>query len=204
MSAQQPQYRPGTVVNGHVLTEDGQWVPVQGPVGRTPTERRRMSGLAKLGIILGVGFLLLVGCVALVANVASDGDTTTSDRDTAASVPGGDTPAPAEENPAISRGIGSQDASGDVALGRAMESPDPFNTQYVPVAITNHSEKRSDYSIDVAADRPDGSRITTTIVTVTGLEPGQTTEQHAEFYVAEKLPADTVFKVLRVERTASL
>jgi hypothetical protein len=36
------------------------------------------------------------------------------------------------------------------------------------------------------------------------LEPGQTTKQHAEFYVAEKLPADTVFKVLRVERTASL
>jgi hypothetical protein len=28
MSDQQPEDRPGTIMNGHVLTEDGQWVPV--------------------------------------------------------------------------------------------------------------------------------------------------------------------------------
>lgn len=27
----QPQYKPGDVVNGHVLTEEGQWVPVGAP-----------------------------------------------------------------------------------------------------------------------------------------------------------------------------
>jgi hypothetical protein len=32
------------------------------------------------------------------------------------------------------------------------ESPERFNMQYVPVTITNHSEKRSDYWIDVAVD----------------------------------------------------
>ena len=37
-------------------------------------------------------------------------------------------------------------------LGRAMESPELFNTQYVSVTSTNHSEKRSDYWIDIAAD----------------------------------------------------
>jgi hypothetical protein len=34
--------------------------------------------------------------------------------------------------------------------------------------------------------------MTMTLVTVTGLEPGQTTEQDAEFYVTDRLPADTV------------
>jgi hypothetical protein len=110
-----------------------------------------MGARARTG---GIGFLLLVGCVALIANFASDVDTTTADRDAATSAPaGGDMPAPAEGNPAISRGIGSQGASGDVALEQATESPDPLNTQYVPVTITNHSEKRSDYWIHVG-DQP--------------------------------------------------
>ena len=46
--------------------------------------------------------------------------------------------------------------------------------------------------------------MTMTLVTVTGLEPGQTTKQDAEFYATDRLPADTVFKVLLVERTPSL
>jgi hypothetical protein len=46
MSDQQPQYRPDTLVSGHVLTEDA-------------AERTRMSGVAELRIILR--FLLLVG-----------------------------------------------------------------------------------------------------------------------------------------------
>ena len=48
MSDEQPQYRPDTVVNGHVLIEDAQWVTMQGPVDPTPAERTRMSGVAKL------------------------------------------------------------------------------------------------------------------------------------------------------------
>jgi hypothetical protein len=48
MSAQQPQYRPGTVVNGHVLTEDGQWVPVHPSHPGQPLQpqRKKMSGWA--------------------------------------------------------------------------------------------------------------------------------------------------------------
>jgi hypothetical protein len=203
----QPQYRPGTIVNGHVLTADGEWVPVhQSQAGQGPSpQRKKMSGGRKLGIVLGVGFLLLVGCVAVVANVGDDVATTEPDS-TASAPAAGDQPRPPgqEDNPAVSQGIGSQDASGDVELGQATESPDPLNTQYVPVKITNNSEKRSNYWIEIAADRPNGSRITTTTVFAQGLEPGQTTEQHADFYTTERLPADTVFNVLTVERTASV
>jgi hypothetical protein len=144
MSDQQPQYRPDTVVNGHVLIEDAQWVTVQGPVDPTPAERTRMSGVAKLGIILR--FLWLVGCVAIVANFASEGDTTTS----APERPRRHRPEATcqcrrREEPGRSRRASAPDSSDDVALGRAMESPERFNMQYVPVTITNHSEKRSDY-----------------------------------------------------------
>jgi hypothetical protein len=52
----------------------------------------------------------------------------------------------------------------------------------MPVKITNTSDTRSNYHIEIAADRPDGSRITTGTAYAFDLEPGQTTEQRADFY----------------------
>jgi hypothetical protein len=202
---EQPQYRPGTIVNGHVLTEDGQWMPVHPSQAeqKRPLQRQKMSGWVKLGIVLGVGFLLLVGCVAVVANVGDN--VATTEQDTAASAPGaGDQPRPPaqEDNPAVSQGIASQDASGDVRLGEAVRGD--YGTVTVPMTITNSSQKRSNYWIDIAADKPDGSRLKTTWVSVNGLEPGQSTKQKSEFYFGEDVPEDAVFKLLKVERTASL
>jgi hypothetical protein len=195
----QPQYQPGTVVNGHVLTNDGRWIRVSGPAPGATPPKRKMSRWAKLGIVLATIFVLFVGCVAIVANVADDA---TTEPDTAASSPAeGVEQKPAQEdNPAVSQGIGAKDASGDVELGQAKHGE--FGTVTVPVKITNRSEKRSDYWITVAADNPDGSRITTTWVAVSHLDPGQTTEQPGEFF--QDLPDDAVFKVVEVQRTASV
>jgi hypothetical protein len=199
---EQPQYRPGTIVNGHVLTEDGQWVPVHHSRPGQPLQpQRKMSGWAKLGIILAAIFVFFIGCAAVVGTVADDAPTT--EADTAASAPAaGDQPAPPakEGNPAVSQGIGTKDASDDVALGQAIRDG---ITTYMPVKITNTSDARSNYHIEIAADRPDGSRITTGTAYAFDLEPGQTTEQRADFYHPDGLPKDTVFKLLTVERTAS-
>jgi hypothetical protein len=72
----------------------------------------------------------------------------------------------------------------------------------MPVKITNASDARSNYHIEIAADRPDGSGITTGTA-YAFLEPGQTTELRADFYHPDRLPKDTVFKLLTGERTAS-
>jgi hypothetical protein len=77
----------------------------------------------------------------------------------------------------------------------------------MPVTITNKSDKRSDYWIEIAADRPDGTRITTGSLSVYNLEPGQSTTQDALFWANDDpgaLPHDTVFKLLSVQRTVSV
>ena len=46
MNEQDPQYKPGDVANGHVLTESGQWLPVgsptppEGPTAKKPIYKR--------------------------------------------------------------------------------------------------------------------------------------------------------------------
>jgi hypothetical protein len=61
-------------------------------------------------------------------------------------------PPRAVDHPGRSRRTSAPRTPAMTFLGRAMESPELFNTQYVSVTSTNHSEKRSDYWIDVAAD----------------------------------------------------
>jgi hypothetical protein len=61
-----PQYKPGDVSNGHVLTESGQWVPIGGaPAPITPTKKTHTVRNVFLGIMLA-GILLVGGCFALV------------------------------------------------------------------------------------------------------------------------------------------
>jgi hypothetical protein len=54
---------------------------------------------------------------------------------------------------------------------------DENGTPYVPVKITNPSEKPSDYFIEIAMDSEDG--LGTIPVYVSGLNPGQTADEHA-------------------------
>jgi hypothetical protein len=137
--------------------------------------KRKMSGWAKLGIVLAAIFLLFVGCVAVVANIASDTPIEEDSPSISDGVKSDDTVGD------ISQGVGSQDASGDVQLGTARNTDYDLST-VLPVKVTNNSAKRSDYTIEIAADRPDGSRITTGWAHVRQLEPGQTTEVEAQFW----------------------
>lgn len=102
----------------------------------------------------------------------------------------------------VAQGYGSKDASGDVTLGAA-EPPDAIGAIYVPVTATNSSEKRSDYYIDVSAESADGKTAYSTSSTfINNVEPGQT-GQGKLLFSSSSTPADAVYKVKQVSRTAA-
>lgn len=51
--------------------------------------------------------------------------------------------------------------------------PDLVGAQYVKGTVTNSTSKRSDYTIDVAVDAPNGTQIGTGSESVVNVEPGQ-------------------------------
>jgi hypothetical protein len=108
------------------------------------------------------------------------------------------------QSPGVSRGIGSQDATGDVKLGSY--TTDVIKVGHVGVTVTNHSSKRSDYMITVALESADGrTQYDTADVYVQNLEPGQSTSQDGIFTNTSTNPPATAKLVLKsVERTASL
>ena len=55
----------------------------------------------------------------------------------------------------VSRGVGAQDASGDVTLG-SWNYDALVGVVKAPVTVTNHSTKRSDYDITLALETADG------------------------------------------------
>lgn len=135
--------------------------------------------------------LLLTGC----GDLESSSDTTAADS-------GGSDPT---TNPAdgVSQGVGSKDASGDVTGVELVQAGDEFfSYTEVKVSVTNNSEKRSNYMIEVSVESPDGStRHESTSVYVENLEPGQSTTETAT--LMENPPEGSVAKVKTVERLAS-
>lgn len=109
-----------------------------------------------------------------------------------------------EEGGEVSQGLGSQDASGDVTDVTIVWSDDEFMPMHeVTAKVTNNSEKRSDYSITIAIESPDGAvRYEETYLYVDGLEPGQTTTEKTVLF-EEDTPRDAVAVVKKVERLAS-
>jgi len=184
---QPPQHKPGDVVNGYRLTEHDGWVPEWSAVGRLPEQPKKRHTTRNVLLILGAIILLMfVGCVAVVGTGVKAGVDEINKPD----VPG-----------SVSQGLGANDATGDVVLGTA-EVPDAIGVIYLPVTVTNHSEKRSDYYIEIAANDAAGNRVDFGNVLVMGLEPGQSSVEEAMF--TNDLPAGITFKVIQVQRTASL
>ena len=94
------QYKPGDEVNGHILTEAGQWVPVYGPGGMQvqPTPPVKKKGLgkgAKIGIVAGSILVLMVGC-----GIASGGGDDTPTAQPVVTVTETPTPEPSTSAPA--------------------------------------------------------------------------------------------------------
>lgn len=179
-------YKPGDVANGHQLNADGTWTPV--PMAGVMWPAPRKSHTTR-NVLIAFGIVILAvfaGCVAIVGGAVDE-----ASKSVGSSEPG-----------SVSQGLGANDATADVMFSGAAAAPDAIGIVYLPVTVTNHSEKRSDYSIEIAADAADGSRVDFAYVLVMSLDPGQTTTEQAMF--TEDLPAGTAFHVIQVQRTASL
>lgn len=102
----------------------------------------------------------------------------------------------------VDQGLGSQDASGDVVLGTPV-TDEAAGMVTVPITVTNNSEKRSNYSIDVSAETADGAtQLDTTFAYVENVEPGQSAQGEAVFF--KSFPAGTVFVVKEVSRLSAV
>jgi hypothetical protein len=76
MTATTPNHKPGDVVNDHVLTEGGQWVPIGAAatapaVSVAPVKKKHTVRNVLLGIVL-LSFLFVGGCLALIAGGANE------------------------------------------------------------------------------------------------------------------------------------
>jgi hypothetical protein len=158
------------------------------PPGPVPPKKKshklRWTLLALLGGIVGI----------IIAVSAGGGGTATTATPNAPTT---------NQSPGASKGIGSQDASGDVKLGSY--TTDAIKVGHVGVTVTNHSSKRSDYMITVALESADGhTQYDTADVYVQNLEPGQTSSQDGIFTnTSTNPPANTKLVLKSVERTAS-
>lgn len=56
-----PQYQPGAVVNGHVLTAEGQWVPLPPPQSKGDISRLNVLLILALVAMSVLGFLAVQG-----------------------------------------------------------------------------------------------------------------------------------------------
>jgi ribosomal protein L35AE/L33A len=89
----------------------------------------------------------------------------------------------------------------DVTSIQRVDSSSPSYTE-VKVNVENHSSKASNYLIELTATSPDGTKqLGGTFTSVSSLEPNQAAEVKAMF--DSNLPADTIFKAVKVTRYAS-
>ena len=102
----------------------------------------------------------------------------------------------------ISKGVGSKDASGDIKVGKPVKDA-ALGWVSVPVTITNHSSKRSDYFVDLAIESADGStQYDTTTVIAQVVESGQKATEKGQF-IKDGIPATAKVVIKSVQRTAS-
>lgn len=170
--------------------------PVPGP-GMIPPPAAKKRGIPAWGwvlIIIGA-FVLICGGGGLI--MAGLGGKAAVD-----AVESAQASASAAASSGIEQGLGSQDASGDVVLGT------PTTDQFIglvtlPMTITNSSDKRSTYFIELSAESPDGAtQLDTTFASAQNVEPGQAAQTDAMF--TKTLPAGTVFVVKSVQRTSDV
>lgn len=117
---------------------------------------------------------------------------------------GGDASSGSTKKPSsgISKGAGSKDASGDIKVGKGVKDA-ALGWVSVPVTITNHSSKRSDYFVDLAIESADGAiQYDATTVFAQAVESGQKATEKGQF-TKDGIPATAKIVVKSVQRTAS-
>lgn len=158
----------------------------------TKAAKRRRRWYRKKRVWLPAVAVVLGG----VAIVASAGGGKHEKRDVRNAVMSSST---ATEN--VTRGYRSKGAAADVRL-EGFENDTVLDLSRASVSVTNHSARRSDYLITVAAvPRDGGTDLATGLATVKRLEPDQSTKVQAQF--TKRLPSDVRIVVKSVVRTAA-
>lgn len=150
---------------------------------------------------------------ALAACASSTGGSKTTTAATTAAPAATTTTTPAKATPthtsasaSVSHELGSKDATADVKLGKVVVDPTMLSLPTVPVIVTNHSSKRSNYLIQISLETADGkTQIDSTNVVVDNLEPGQVSHQTGQFFraVGKTLPAGAKAVLTSVDRLAA-
>jgi len=135
-----------------------------------------------------VGGLLLVG--AVVGN-ETPSDPAPADPALAAAV----APKPKPKS-GVSQGLGAKDASADVEIVAFTKGE--FSSE-VKLLITNHSDERSDYYVEISLLDADGTNVGWTNAIAQAVEPGQKAKVTAPVVEDGAVKA----KVHEVQRTAS-
>jgi hypothetical protein len=159
--------------------------PAPYPPPKRPSHKLRSTLLAVVA---------LIGIIAVISAVAG------GNKKSATNPPG----ASSSTSPGVSKGIGANNASGDVKIGKTTYDAQLSDTS-VRVTVTNRSSKRSDYLITLALESSDGkTQLDTADLFVQNLEPGQSSPQTGDFLSLNAAPPAGSKVVLQsVERTAS-
>ena len=150
----------------------------------TPNRKPKRRGRTLLIALSIVGGLLLVGSVV--------GDETPSDPAPAAA----EAPKPKPKS-GVSQGLGAKDASADVKIVAFTDGE--FSSE-VELLITNHSEGRSDYYVELSLTDANGTNVGWTNAVAMAVEPGQKAKVTAQVVEDGAVKA----KVHEVQRTASV
>ena len=102
----------------------------------------------------------------------------------------------------VAKGFASADAAADVT-GYFISERDFLGRREVTLTVTNHSSKRSDYSIAFSIDSADGmTQYDTSFASIDDLEPGQTVVADAAS-IGESVPDNAILTLKKVQRLAS-
>jgi hypothetical protein len=171
----------------HTPTPTPEW-GAQPPTPNPKPKRRGRKLLIALSI---VGGLLLVG--AVVGNETPSDPAPSDPAPAAAAAP---KPKPKPKS-GVSQGLGAKDASADVKIVAFTEGE--FSSE-VELLITNHSEGRSDYYVELSLTDASGTNVGWTNATAMAVEPGQKARVTAPVVEDGAVKA----KVHEVQRTASV
>jgi hypothetical protein len=120
--------------------------------------------------------------------------------DSASSSTSTDQTADKDSSDDVNQGFGSKDATADVKLGAIGETS--YGSPSVKLTVTNNSEKRSNYSIEVVLERGN-EQLDEGSAYIQNLDPGQVKNEEIVFFSADDVSSAKV-RIVTVDRTAAV
>ena len=133
------------------------------------TQKTRRGCVSRVLTILG-SVIAVVVIISVVVAIAGDGDSEDGDLPP---TPIASTTVTETPTTTISRGLGSQDATGDI-VDLECGDPDSYGWAKVEVKVKNNSSEMSNYYIEVVAESADGDEMFDwTVLSMRYVNPGQ-------------------------------